>query len=95
MRPRDERSAAKNADDLPSDSERYLKDASQYATVFRDKNNADATVANESRITLLKNRYGNGALGHGYLQYASGRLTPKERTRNTTPRKEEAPDPWT
>jgi replicative DNA helicase len=98
VRPRDERATAKNTDDLPSDSEQYLKDASQYATVFRDKNNADITIANESRISLHKNRYGQGALGHGYLQYASGRLMPKERTRNTATRQhahEEAPDPWT
>lgn len=74
VRPRDERSTQKNLDDLPSDSEQYLKDASGYATVFRAKNDPDPKVANESRITLHKNRYGNGALGAGYLRYADGRL---------------------
>lgn len=64
---------------LPSDSEQYLKDASGFADIYRDKMSKDPTLANLSRVKLNKDRYGfcRGGLNTcGYLAYADGGLHP-------------------
>jgi len=82
LRPPDERSRTKNADELPSDSEMYLKDASGFAVIWRDKNNDDQTIRNLSAIKLRKNRYGAGRLGEGHLFYDGARLSPSDHRGN-------------